>query len=157
MTYFDQAKNEHVLPWVVEPSAGVDRGALAFLTEAYAEEEVESAKGKLETRTVLRLDPRLAPTKVAFFPLIKKEPLQELAHRLQDEARFEWMTFYDETGAIGRRYRRQDEAGTPFCVTVDFDSLEDDTVTVRDRDTLKQDRVGISELITYLREKLAWR
>ena len=110
----------------------------------------------MEARTVLRPAPRLAPTKVALFPLIKKAPLQELAHRLQDESRFEWTTFYDEAGAIGRRYRRQDEAGTPFCVTVDFDSLEDDAVTVRDRDTLKQDRVGVGELTAYLREKLAW-
>jgi glycyl-tRNA synthetase len=157
LTYFDQAANEHILPWVVEPSAGVDRAALAFLSQAYAEEEIESAKGEMETRVVLKLDPRLAPTKVAFFPLIKKEPLQEMAHRLQDESRFEWTTFYDEAGAIGRRYRRQDEAGTPFCVTVDFDSLEDDAVTVRDRDTLKQDRVAVAELTAYLREKLAWR
>ena len=157
LTYFDQVKNEHVLPWVVEPAVGVDRTALAFLAEAYTEEEINSAKGEVESRTVLKLDPRLAPIKVAFFPLIKKKPLQDLAHRLQDETRLEWMTFYDETGAIGRRYRRQDEAGTPYCVTVDFESLDDDSVTVRDRDTLKQDRVAVGELATYLREKLSWQ
>ena len=105
---------------------------------------------------MLRLDPRLAPIKVAFFPLIKREPLQKLAKDLQNLARVEWMTSYDEAGAIGRRYRRQDEAGTPYCVTVDFDSLEDNAVTVRDRDTLLQDRIPTAELMSYLQEKLAW-
>ena len=157
LTYFDEAAGEHVLPWVIEPSVGVDRCALAFLTNAYHEEEVPSAAGKLDRRTVLRLDPRLAPIKVAFFPLIKREALQELAKELQNQARDEWLTFYDETGAIGRRYRRQDEAGTPFCVTVDFESLEDGAVTVRNRDTLLQDRVSTSEILSYLGEKLAWR
>ncbi len=156
LTYFDESSAEHVLPWVVEPSVGVDRCALAFLTDAYHEEEVQSAAGKMESRTVLRLDPRLAPIKVAFFPLIKREPLQKLAKDLQNLARVEWMTSYDEASAIGRRYRRQDEAGTPYCVTVDFDSLEDNAVTVRDRDTLLQDRIPTAELMSYLQEKLAW-
>ena len=156
LTYFDNSTGQHVLPWVVEPSVGVDRCALAFLTDAYHEEDVPSASGKMQRRTVLRLDPRLAPVKVAFFPLIKREPLQAMARELQNLARVEWLTYYDETGAIGRRYRRQDEAGTPYCVTVDFDSLEDGAVTVRDRDTLAQDRIPNAELMSYLKEKLAW-
>lgn len=156
LTYFDNDSGQHIVPWVVEPSAGVDRAALSFLCEAYCEEKVPNAKGKEETRTVLRLDPRLAPIKVAYFPLVKKPPLQELAHKLQDQARFTWNTFYDETGAIGRRYRRQDEAGTPFCVTVDYESLEDNAVTVRNRDNLEQERVPVPEVIEYLNNQLDW-
>ena len=154
LTYFDDSTGEHILPWVIEPSVGVDRCALAFLANGYREEEVQSAAGKMERRIVLRLDPRLAPIKVAFFPLIKREPLQNLAKDLQNQTRGEWLTDYDESGAIGRRYRRQDEAGTPYCVTVDFESLEDGAVTVRDRDTLMQERIPTNDLIEYLRQKL---
>ena len=157
LTVFDEARGEHVTPWVVEPSAGVDRCVLAFLSSAYREDEVPNTKGGTDSRTLLALDPRLAPYKAAVLPLIKREPLQAMAGRIRDRLRYQWAVYYDESGAIGRRYRRQDEIGTPYCVTVDFDSLEDDCVTVRDRDTLVQDRIPAKEVYPYLADRLAWR
>jgi glycyl-tRNA synthetase len=151
LTYFDDETNERYLPHVVEPAAGVDRATLAFLLDAYDEEPDKDG-----TRVVLRLHPALAPYKVAVLPLSKKETLTPLAREIAATLRKHWMVTYDETQAIGRRYRRQDEIGTPFCVTVDFDSLEDKRVTIRDRDSMGQDRVPIAELVSILREKLAF-
>jgi glycyl-tRNA synthetase len=145
LTYFDQATGKSYVPYVIEPASGPDRIMLAFLVDAYREEEVRG-----ETRTVLKLHPRLAPTKAAVFPLTKKEPVASVARELYDDLKGEYRVFYDDSGAIGRRYRRQDEAGTPFCVTVDFDTLEDRQVTVRDRDTMEQERIPLDAV----REKL---
>ena len=138
LSYFDQARNENYVPYVVEPAGGVDRMALAFLVDAYTEEEVRG-----EERTVLKLHPRLAPIKAAVFPLSKKEPVSTVARELYDDLKGDYRIAYDDGGSIGRRYRRQDEAGTPFCVTVDFDTLEDEQVTIRDRDTMEQERIPI--------------
>ena len=146
---FDQEAGEHWVPHVIEPAAGATRTAFAFLLAAYDEEEVNE-----DTRTVLRLDPRLAPFKVAVLPLSRKDTLTPTAHEVFDTVKGIWMADYDETQAIGRRYRRQDEIGTPYCVTVDFDTLEDRAVTVRDRDTMAQDRVSIDRLVDYLSERL---
>jgi len=141
LEYFDQASNERYYPYVIEPAAGPDRIMLAFLVDAYTEEEVNG-----EQRTVLKLHPRLAPTKAAVFPLSKKEPVSTIARELYDELKGDYRLFYDDSGSIGRRYRRQDEAGTPFCVTVDFDTVDDKQVTIRDRDTLEQERVPIQSV-----------
>ena len=127
---------------------------MAFLVDAYQSEEVPNAKGGVDTRTVLRLDPRLAPVKVAVLPLSRNEALSPLARGLADDLRKRWNVDFDDSGAIGRRYRRQDEIGTPFCVTVDFDSLEDNAVTVRDRDTMQQERVPLDGLRDYLSPRL---
>jgi glycyl-tRNA synthetase len=154
MTYLDQESGERFIPYVIEPAAGVDRGMLVFLMDAYAEDEAPDAKGKLEKRTVLRLDPRLAPVKVAVLPLSRNADLSPKARDVAALLRKRWNTEFDDASAIGRRYRRQDEIGTPFCVTVDFDSLEDQAVTVRDRDTMTQDRVGIDALADYLGGRL---
>jgi len=151
MDYFDQEANEHYIPYVIEPSAGADRATLAFLLDAYHEEP-----DKDEVRVVLKLHRALAPYKVAVLPLSKKEPLVKMAKELEQEFRKYWMVDYDDSKAIGRRYRRQDEIGTPYCVTVDFQSLEDQAVTVRDRDTMAQERIPVAELTRYLWEKLAW-
>jgi glycyl-tRNA synthetase len=139
LEYFDQEQNSHYLPYVIEPSLGADRVALAFLCNAYEEEELES-----EIRTVLRLHPVLAPYKAAVMPLSKK--LSEGAHKVFEELSQDFMIDYDDAGSIGKRYRRQDEIGTPFCLTYDFDSENDGSVTIRNRDTMKQERVKISEL-----------
>ena len=155
MTYLDQETGERFIPYVIEPAAGVDRGALVFLLDAYAEDEAPDAKGKLEKRTVLRLDPRLAPVKVAVLPLSRNADLSPKARDVAAMLRKRWNTEFDDASAIGRRYRRQDEIGTPFCVTVDFDSLQDQAVTVRERDSMKQDRIGIDGLVSYLSERLA--
>jgi glycyl-tRNA synthetase len=151
LEYFDQPKNKRYLPYVIETSVGADRTTLAALVNAYREETVE---GEEEGRTVLGLHPSLAPIKAAVFALTKKEGMPEMAHRIAGELRRHFPVDYDETGSIGKRYRRQDEVGTPFCITVDGDSVKDGTVTVRDRDTLKQDRVGADALRGYLRERL---
>ena len=151
MDYFDQESNEHFVPFVIEPSAGADRGTLAFLLDAYHEEP-----DKDEIRVVLKLHRALAPYKVAILPLSKKEPLLEQAKTIEKELRKYWMVDYDDSKAIGRRYRRQDEIGTPYCVTVDFQTVEDKAVTVRDRDTMEQERIPIAELTKYLWDKLAW-
>ncbi|MBU2541957.1 glycine--tRNA ligase [Patescibacteria group bacterium] len=156
LSYFDQEKNKKFIPHIIETSDGVERATLAFLIDAYDEVETRSGEegGKHEKEVVLRLHKDLAPIKVAILPLSKKEPLQKLSDEIQTELRQDWMTMYDETGSIGKRYRRQDEIGTPYCVTVDFDSLEDKAVTVRDRDSMKQERVAISMLKEWFKEKL---
>jgi len=155
LSYFDQAKNERYMPYVIEPSFGLTRALMAFLVDAYEEQELPpNAKGKIEKRTVLHLDPRLAPVKVAVLPLSRNEALSPLARQIGDELRGSWNIDFDDSGAIGRRYRRQDEIGTPYCVTVDFDSLEDNAVTVRDRDSMQQERVAIDELYAYLATRL---
>jgi glycyl-tRNA synthetase len=139
LEYFDQATGQRYVPYVIEPAVGPDRIMLAFLVDAYTEEEVRG-----EARTVLKLHPRIAPTKAAVFPLSKKEPVSIIARELYDDLKGDYRIFYDDSGSIGRRYRRQDEAGTPFCVTVDFDTIEDKKVTIRDRDTLEQERVPLA-------------
>ena len=151
LRYFDDESGEHLIPYVIEPAAGADRTALAFLIDAYDEEAV-AATG--DTRVVLHFHPALAPVKVAVLPLSKKEPLTALAQEIHTSVRRHWMSQYDQTGgAIGKRYRRQDEIGTPLCVTVDFQSLEDRAVTIRDRDTMGQVRVPIADLVPALRDK----
>jgi glycyl-tRNA synthetase len=154
MTYLDQESGERFIPYVIEPAAGVDRGALVFLLEAYAEDEAPDAKGRPEKRTVLRLDPRLAPVKVAVLPLSRNADLSPKARDIAAVLRKRWNTDFDDASAIGRRYRRQDEIGTPYCVTVDFDSLEDQAVTVRERDSMAQVRIGIDALPDYLADRL---
>jgi glycyl-tRNA synthetase len=154
LTYLDQESGERFTPYVIEPAAGADRGTLVFLLDAYHEDEAPDAKGKLEKRTVLRLDPRLAPVKVAVLPLSRNADLSPKAKDIAAQLRKRWTTDFDDAQAIGRRYRRQDEIGTPYCVTVDFDTLEDQAVTVRDRDSMIQERVGIDALIGYLTERL---
>jgi len=155
MTYLDPETNERYIPYVIEPAAGVDRSMLAFLLDAYAEDEAPDAKGAMEKRTVLRLDYRLAPVKVAVLPLSRNADLSPKARDVAAIVRRHWNADFDDAGAIGRRYRRQDETGTPYCVTVDFDSLTDQAVTVRERDSMKQERVGIDALTGYLGERLA--
>ncbi len=150
LEYFDPETNEHYLPYVVEPSLGADRVALAFLCDAYDEEVVDAAKN--DTRVVLRLHPALAPFKACVLPLSKK--LGEQAGKVYDELRRHFMVDYDDAGSIGKRYRRQDEIGTPFCITYDFDSAEDGCVTIRDRDTMEQQRVSIDSLVDFLEKKV---
>src|SRR5699024_7358026 len=130
LAYFDQTKNEKWIPYVIEPAAGLTRSVMAFLVDAYREEEVPNSKGGTDKRTVLGLDPRLAAVKVAVLPLRRNEALSPLAREIAHELRDDWNVDFDDSGAIGRRYRRQDEIGTPFCVTIDFDSLDDNAVTV---------------------------
>ncbi len=149
LSYFDDQTKKRYIPYVIEPSAGIDRSTLAFLVDAYDEEEVRG-----ETRNLLRFHPALAPTKVAVFPLVKKDGMPEIAHNICDEFKKYFTCFYDQAGAVGRRYRRQDEAGTPFCITVDGQTKEDNTVTVRDRDSMEQARIPTDNLLNYLREKL---
>jgi len=151
LMYRDPVTNEKIYPFVIEPSGGCDRGTLAFLVDAYHEEVV-----KEDTRVVMKFHPSLAPTKVAIFPLLKKnDGCVTLAKNIKDDLKKQWNCVYDDTGAIGKLYRRQDEVGTPFCVTVDVDSLTDQKVTVRDRDTMQQERVSVDSLKTYLNEKLS--
>ncbi|MBV8984380.1 MAG: glycine--tRNA ligase [Acidimicrobiia bacterium] len=149
LEYFDQASGERYVPHVIEPAAGVGRSMMAFLLAAYDEDVVND-----ETRTVLRLHPRLAPYKVAVLPLSKKDTLTPTAREVLSILQPHFSTDYDETQAIGRRYRRQDEIGTPYCVTIDFETLEDRAVTVRDRDSLEQDRISIDKVVDYLKERL---
>ena len=160
LEYFDQASGRRYVPYVIEPAAGTDRATLAFLVDAYDEEVVaREGQGKGERRTVLRLHPLLAPVKVAVLPLVGRDGQPELAHDVAAALRALMQTEYDEGGAIGRRYRRQDEIGTPWCVTIDHQSLEDRTVTIRDRDSLSQERVPIEELPALLAGRLSapWR
>ena len=158
LTYFDQEKNEHYIPYVVEPSLGADRMTLALLVEAYDEEVVDAEKN--DVRTVMRFHPAIAPFKCAVLPLSKK--LSEKAREIQAELSKDWMVDFDDTGSIGKRYRREDEIGTPYCITVDFDTVGDadkagdNCVTVRDRDTMEQVRLPIDQLKSYLAEKLAY-
>ena len=154
LSYFDQEKQERWVPYVIEPAAGLTRAVLAFLLEAYDEDEAPNTKGGVDKRTVMRFDPRLAPIKVAVLPLSRNPELSPKARGLADLLRKRWMVEFDDSQAIGRRYRRQDEIGTPFCVTVDFDTLTDNAVTVRDRDTMKQDRVSLDQIEDYLIKRL---
>ena len=154
LSFFNQATGERYIPYVIEPSFGLTRSMMAFLVDAYREEEAPNAKGGTDTRTVLGLDPRLAPVKVAVLPLSRNERLSPIAREVADELRRSWNVDFDDAGAIGRRYRRQDEIGTPNCVTVDFDSLEDRAVTVRDRDSMGQERVSLDRLRSVLAERL---
>ncbi|HJU57914.1 MAG TPA: glycine--tRNA ligase [Actinomycetota bacterium] len=153
LTYFDQEAEERYHPYVIEPAAGVDRALLAFLIDAYAVDEAPSAKGEVEKRTVLRFHPDLAPIKVAVLPLSRNEQLAPDARAVFDVVKQGRMAQFDDAGAIGRRYRRQDEVGTPFCVTIDFETLEDRQVTVRERDAMTQDRIPIENLEAYLAER----
>jgi len=161
LTYFDQEKNEHYIPYVIEPSLGADRVTLAFLVDAYDEEIVgQDKKGNNDVRTVLRLHPALAPFKCAVLPLSKKEVLSGPAQQLRDELARDFMVDYDDTGSIGKRYRRQDEVGTPFCITLDFQTVGDDTtpadhcVTIRERDSMEQVRIPMSEVKNYIAERI---
>ncbi|MCP2338763.1 glycine--tRNA ligase [Actinomadura rupiterrae] len=154
LSFFDQEAGERFVPYVIEPAAGVDRCTLTFMMDAYAEDEAPNAKGKLEKRTVMRLDRRLAPVKVAVLPLSRNTDLSPKARDLAARLRKNWNVDFDDAGAIGRRYRRQDEIGTPFCVTVDFDTLEDDAVTVRERDTMSQERISLGQVESFLAAQL---
>jgi glycyl-tRNA synthetase len=155
LSYFDPETEERYVPYVIEPAVGVERPLLAFLIDAYREEEAPTASGKLEKRTVLRLDKRLAPSKVAVLPLSKHADLVPVAEKLAADLRTRFVADLDVTGSIGRRYRRQDEVGTPYCVTVDFETLSDACVTVRDRDTMEQERVPLEGLAGLLAGRLA--
>ena len=151
LTYFDQINNEHFVPAVVESSAGVDRAFLTILADAFTQEDVNG-----ESRTVLKLSPKIAPIKVAVFPLMNKNNMPEVSQKIVDEIQNSGIaSFFDSGGSIGKRYRRQDEAGTPFGITVDHDTLEDNTVTLRDRDTMKQERISIDKIIDILKQKLS--
>ncbi len=154
LSYFDQGKNERWTPYVIEPAAGLTRSLMAFLVDAYSEDEAPNTKGGVDVRTVLRLDYRLAPVKAAVLPLSRNEDLSPLARELAQDLRGHWNIDFDDSGAIGRRYRRQDEIGTPFCITVDFESLDDKAVTIRERDTMAQERVSLDRLKGYLAERL---
>ena len=150
LTYFDQINNQHIVPAVVEASAGVDRALLTVLADAFTQEEVNG-----ESRTVLKLAPKVAPIKVAIFPLMNKNNMPEVSQKIVDDIRNSGIaSFYDAGGSIGKRYRRQDEAGTPFGITVDHDTMEDNTVTIRDRDTMQQERIGIDSIVSVLKNKL---
>ena len=155
LSYRDDLTNEKFVPHVIEPSAGADRAALAFLCEAYCEDQAPDEKGKMQSRTVMRLHPRLAPIKAAIFPLVKKDGMPEVAKKIYLDLKRHFNVFYDEKGAVGRRYRRQDEAGTPYCITVDGRTLEDGTVTIRDRDSLEQIRVAVDQVVDEIRQRLA--
>ena len=154
LDFFDQETGERWTPYVVEPSAGLTRSLMAFLVEAYSEDEAPTSKGGVEKRVVLKLDPRLAPVKAAVFPLSKKPELAVPAKELAAKLRELWNVEYDEAGAVGRRYRRQDEIGTPYCITYDFDSLEDGAVTIRERDSMEQVRIPIPEVRDWLLDRL---
>jgi glycyl-tRNA synthetase len=154
LSYFDAELGERYVPYVIEPAAGATRALLAFLIDAYRVEDAPKASGGTESRTVMRLDPRLAPFKAAVLPLSRHEKLLPVAKELAQSLRARYMIDYDDAGSIGKRYRRNDEIGTPYAVTVDFDSLEDKAVTVRDRDSMKQERVAMDRLAGYLTERL---
>ena len=155
LSYFNQATGEKYVPYVIEPAAGLTRSLMCFLVDAYDVDEAPNTKGGVDKRTVLHLDPRLAPVKAAVLPLSKKPDLQSVAQKLAADLRQnEWMIDYDEAGAIGRRYRREDEIGTPLCVTVDFDTLDDQAVTIRDRDTMQQERVSLDKVADYIAERI---
>ena len=154
LAYFDQESGERWTPYVIEPAAGVDRATLTFLLDAYSEDEAPNAKGGVDKRVVLKLDPRLAPIKTAVLPLSRNADLSPVARSLSESLRARFATDFDDAGAIGRRYRRQDEVGTPFCVTVDFDTLQDQAVTVRSRDEMTQERVSLDAVERYLHDQL---
>ena len=154
LSYFDQTTGERFTPYVIEPAAGLSRSLMTFLVDAYSEDQAPNTKGGVDKRVVLRLDKRLAPTKVAVLPLSRNADLTPKAKDLAAQLRQRWTIDFDDAGAIGRRYRRQDEVGTPFCITLDFDTLEDHAVTVRDRDSMAQERVALDQAETYLADRL---
>ncbi len=154
LSYRDDLSGEKYIPHVIEPSAGADRATLAFICEAYCEDEQPDENGKMQSRTVMKFHPRLAPIKAAVFPLVKKDGMPEVAKQIYLDLKKRFKVFYDEKGAIGRRYRRQDETGTPYCITVDGQTLEDQTVTIRDRDTLEQQRIKIDEIAAVIQQRL---
>ena len=154
LSFYDQNTKERYRPYVIEPAAGVGRSMMAFLIEAYHEEEAPNAKGGTDTRVLLKLDRRLAPVKAAVLPLSRNADLSPKARDLAALLRRHWNVEFDDAGAIGRRYRRQDEIGTPFCITVDFDTLQDDAVTIRERDTMSQERIPLAEVEQYLGARL---
>jgi glycyl-tRNA synthetase len=154
LTYRDEATSERYTPHVIEPSAGADRATLAFLCEAYTEDEAPDDKGAMQKRTVMKFHPRLAPIKAAVFPLVKKDGMPEIARDIYRDLKRHFNVFYDEKGAVGRRYRRQDEAGTPYCITIDGQTLQDQTVTIRDRDSLEQWRVKVAEVSSEIRQRI---
>ena len=154
LSFFDQASGERYTPYVIEPAAGLGRSLMTFLVDAYAEDEAPNTKGGVDKRVVLRLDPRLSPVKVAVLPLSRNADLTPRAKELAAQLRRHWMVDVDDAGAIGKRYRRQDEIGTPYCVTVDFDTLEDQAVTIRDRDSMVQERVALDQVEGYLAQRL---
>jgi len=154
LSYFDQTTGERFTPYVIEPAAGLSRSLMTFLVDAYSEDQAPNTKGGVDKRVVLRLDKRLAPTKVAVLPLSRNADLTPKAKDLATQLRQRWTIDFDDAGAIGRRYRRQDEVGTPFCITLDFDTLEDHAVTVRDRDSMAQERVALDQVETYLADRL---
>jgi len=154
LSYFDPTEEKRWTPFVIEPAAGLTRSLMAFLVDAYSEDEAPNAKGGVDVRTVLRLDYRLSPIKAAVLPLSRNEALNPIARDLAEELRKNWNIDFDDSGAIGRRYRRQDEIGTPFCITVDFESPEDRAVTIRERDSMAQERVSLDKVSSYLFERL---
>jgi glycyl-tRNA synthetase len=154
LSYFDQKENKRYLPYVIEPAAGLTRSLMAFMVDAYTEDEAPNTKGGVDKRTVLKLDKRLAPVKAAVLPLSRNADLTPKAKDLAATLRTHWNVDFDDAQAIGKRYRRQDEIGTPYCITVDFDTLDDDAVTVRDRDTMAQERVAIDQVESYLGARL---
>jgi glycyl-tRNA synthetase len=156
LSYRDDLTNERFIPHVIEPSAGADRGTLAFLCEAYHEDQAPDEKGEMQTRVVMKFHPRIAPIKAAVFPLVKKDGMPEVAQEIYRALKKHGLNvFYDEKGAVGRRYRRQDEAGTPYCITVDGTTMTDKTVTIRDRDSLAQWRVKVDDVVNEIQKKLA--
>jgi glycyl-tRNA synthetase len=154
LKYFDEEAKEKYTPFIIETSAGASRSFMAFLVNAYHEEEAPTAEGAAETRVVMKFDPRLAPVKVAVFPLVNRDGMPEVAKKIEEELRPRHRSFYDDSGAVGRRYRRQDEIGTPFCVTVDSQTLVDQTVTVRERDSMVQERLAGQKVLSYLNDKI---
>jgi len=154
LTYYDDLTKERFTPHVIEPSAGADRATLAFLCEAYQVDTAPDEKGEPQERIYMKFHPRLAPIKAAVFPLVKKDGMPEIASEIYGELKKHFSVFYDDKSAVGRRYRRQDEIGTPFCITVDGQTVQDGTVTIRDRDTLKQERVSKDDLVKELGQRL---
>jgi glycyl-tRNA synthetase len=153
LSYFDQANNERFVPYVIEPAAGPNRAMMAFLVDAYTEDEAPNTKGGVDKRVVLKLHPKLAPVKVAVLPLSRNADLTPKAKALAADLRESWNVEFDDAGAIGRRYRRQDEIGTPYCVTVDFETLDDNAVTVRERDTMAQERISLDGITRWFAER----
>jgi glycyl-tRNA synthetase len=155
LSYFDQTEEKRWTPFVIEPAAGLTRSLMAFMVDAYSEDEAPNAKGGVDTRTVLRLDYRLSPVKAAVLPLSRNEALNPIAKSLAAELRKNWNIDFDDSGAIGRRYRRQDEIGTPFCITIDFETADEQSVTIRERDSMAQERVSLDKVASYLFERLS--
>ncbi len=154
MKYFDEETKEKYTPFDIETSAGASRAFMAFLVGSYREEEAPTAEGAMEMRAVLKLHPKLAPIKAAVFPLVNRDNMPEIARKIETDLRRHFRVFYDDSGAVGRRYRRQDETGTPFCITVDSQTLQDQTVTIRDRDSMQQERMASAKIYEYLMNKL---